>query len=338
MTTMATVLHTPEPTPLRRFPWSVEDTQAYLNERTPLEPVRGRPGSKLLVRALSRFINWLSWEQTDRFGAFVGRLMYRLRVRRRVALTNLDIVYGATKTRAEKLRIVRASLENLGRLVVINYFRPPSMDAQFWRDVVIENRAALDAAYNRGRGVVLIGGHIGMWEMVGSAIGMAGYPMSLIAKKLPNPVFDYQVKAARLATNLGTISHRESMSRIFDGLRRGEGIAVAVDQNMKRSQGVFVDWLGRLASTVRSAAWVVRESGAAVVFGYAVRVAPGRFKIVISDEIKWEPHPEPEQELLINTRRMLLPAEEIILKDPTQWHWVHRRWKVQPEGVPNPYE
>ena len=129
------------------------------------------------------------------------------------------------------------------------------------------------------------------------------------------------------------------MKRILEGIGRGEAVAMALDQNMKSKQGVFLDWLGRKASSVRSAAYVATKTGAPVVAGYMIQKSEDRFDFVVTKEILWESHPEdPKQELLINAQHQADAIQEIILRKPELWFWIHQRWRLQPEGVENPYK
>jgi len=320
------------------FPWTRQEAGRYVGKLTQVVEPRGGWATKFVVWLNTAIVTRLSWQGVDRFGAAIGWLMYKLRIRRSIAMTNLDIVYGNDKTAAEKEAIYKASLLNLGRHV-LNYIVIPRMDDSFWDESFeFENEELLRDAYNRGKGVIFIGGHIGVWEIAAGRVGIAGYPISIVAKRIANPVVEKAIVQSRLKMNLGSVPHRDSMQRVMEGLRRGEGIIMAIDQNMKRSQGVMIDWLGHPASTVRSNAWVARETGAPVVAGYACRVAPGKFKLVVTEEVPWEAHPEdPDMELLINTRNQAKAVERIIYGNPEIWHWIHRRWKVQAEGVPSPY-
>ncbi len=320
------------------FPWTREAVAQYVGKLTHVEEPRGGWGTRLVVWLITALVAGMSWSNVDRFGTAIGWLMYKLRIRREVAMTNLEIVYGEKKTAAEKEAIYKASLLNLGRHV-LNYLVIPRMGDAFWdKSFEFENEELLRDVYNRGKGVIVVGGHIGIWEIAAGRVGIAGYPISIVAKRLANPVVEKVIVQSRLSMNLGSVPHRDSMQRVMDGLRHGEGIIMAIDQNMKRSQGVIIDWMGRPASTVRSNAWVARETGAPVVAGYAYRVAPGKFKLVITEEIPWETHPDdPDMELLINTRNQAKAVERIIFEKPEIWHWIHRRWKVQAEGVPSPY-
>lgn len=304
---------------------------------TTQEPVKGQYLTRAFTGCLIFLVRRLSWRATRRLGRVIGRLLNLFRIRKNIAMVNLDIAFGETKTRKEKDAIYKESLLNLG-CHILNYLRVPLMDDQFWREFEFENEQLLKDAYNRGKGIIFIGGHIGEWEIAAGRVGMAGYPISIVAKRLPNPFTNHLIVNARLNMNLGTVPHRDSMKRVLEGLGRGEGVIMAVDQNMKRSQGVFVQWLGRVASTVRSNAWVARETGAPVLAGYACQTKQGKFKLVVSEEVPWEPYPgDPDQELIINTQNQVKAVERIIYQHPEQWHWIHRRWKVQPEGTPNPY-
>ncbi|MDP8256832.1 MAG: lysophospholipid acyltransferase family protein [Candidatus Alcyoniella australis] len=320
------------------FPWPPHKVLEYSLANTRQVRLRGNYATRLGVWLMLRLVRGLSWNCAYRLGSMIGRLLGLLRIRRSVAMTNLDIVYGQTKTAAQKKKIYRDSLLNVGRQMV-NYLRIPLMDDKFWDECFdLENEHILRDAYNQGRGVIFLYMHFGPWELPGGKISRAGYPLAVVAKRLKNPVVDKLMIDARSAMNLGTIFHRDAMDRIRSGLKSGEGIIMVIDQNMKRSQGVFVDWLGRSASTVRSTAWIARETGAPVITGYAVQTGPKRFKMVMTEQIDWQSHPDPDQELIVNTQRYVGALEKRIYQMPEQWFWLHRRWKVQPEGVANPYD
>jgi len=251
----------------------------------------------------------------------------------------MDIVYGDKKTAKEKDRIYKASMINFGR-VIINYLRLPYMGPSFWENnCSLNNELILKDVMNRRKGALLLAGHIGMMDLAGGKLGMCGYPVAVIGKKIKNPAIDRVVVESRNAMNLGTINYKNSMVRILKGIRRGEAVAMALDQNMKPRYGVFINWMGRVASSVRSAALVARETGAPVLVGYCYQKDIARFEVVITEEVTWEPYPDdPEKEILINTQKQSDALQRIIYDNPELWFWIHRRWKLQPEGTPNPYK
>ena len=330
--------HTGEEEPKHNLPWSVEETKRYLRERAEKIDTKGHLITKLWFGILVFWVRRLSWKGADRLGTLLGKLLYRLKIRRDVAMVNLDIAYGDSKTLEEKEAIYKGSMLNFTRHM-LNYLRVPQMDEKFWEAFEVENGELIQEVFSRGKGMLIIGGHFGEWEIGVARVGMMGYPGYMIAKRIGDPVIEKFLIDARLGMCLGTLFSSGSMDKILECLKRGEMMSMAIDQNIKAERGVFIDWMGRPASTIRSSAWIARETGVPVVSGYSCRVGPGRFKMVVTGEIPWEPFPEdPEKELLINTQNHAKAQEKIILENPELWFWIHRRWKVQPEGVPNPYK
>ena len=323
----------------KSYPAPLEQVTAYTREYSRPADVKGHLFTRIFLRLLLVWAQSLSWVGAYRVGSGIGKLLYLIKLRRGIAMVNLDIVYGDKKTPAEKEEIYRKSLMNLGR-VVINYLRLPYMGPSFWENNCDwKNESILRDALNRGKGALLIAGHIGMMDLPGGKFGMTGYPIAVIGKYIKNPAIDRFVLETRNAMNLGTINPKNSMERILSGIKRGEAIAMAVDQNMKTKYGIFLDWMGRPASSVRSAAYVARETGAPAISGFCYQKDVDRFEVVITEEIQWESVPgDPEKELVINAQHQSNAFQRIIYDHPELWFWIHRRWKHQPEGVANPYK
>jgi len=321
------------------YPVPLEQVTAYTRKHSRPASVKGHYATRIFIRILLASAQSLSWKWAYRVGTGIGKLMYWLKIRRDTAMVNLDIVYGEEKTPTEKEAIYMGSMMNLGR-VVINYLRLPFMGPTFWEEKCDwKNESILKDAMNRKKGVLLIAGHIGMMDLPGGKFGMGGYPIAVIGKFIKNRAIDRFVVETRNAMNLGTIHPKNSMERIFAGIRRGEAIAMAVDQNMKKEYGIFLNWMGRPASSVRSPAFVARETGAPVVAGYCYQKDVDRFEVVITEEIEWESIPDdPEKELAVNAQHQADAFQRIILSKPELWFWIHRRWKLQPEGFSNPYK
>ena len=321
------------------YPAPLDIVTAYTREYSIRVEVTGHHAVRICLKLLLTFARALSWQAAYRLGKGIGLLFYYLRIRRKIAMINMDIVFKDGKSRKEKMRIYKASLINFGR-VIINYLRIPFMGESFWRDhVEWKDEPLIREVMNRKKGALLIAGHFGMMDLAGGKLGLSGYPVAVVGKRIKNPAINHFVIETRNAMNLGTIAHRDSMKRILEGIARGEAVAMALDQNMKRDRGVFVNWMGRPASSVRSAAYVVKKTGAPVVAGYMFQKSADRFEFVVTKEVTWQPYPEnPEKEILINIQRQSDAVQEIILSKPELWFWIHRRWRVQPEGVPDPYK
>ena len=321
------------------YPAPLEQVTAYARKYSQSADVKGYHFAKWAVRLLLKWAQSLSWKTAYRVGTGIGDLLYRLRLRRDVAMTNLNIVYGMTKTLSEKERIYRESMRNLGR-VVINYLRLPYMGPEFWQNKCDwKNEEILKDAYNRKKGVILVSGHIGMMDLAGGKLGMCGYPAGFVGKSVRHPVFNKLALESRRAMNVCAINYKDSATRILRGIKRGEAIGMALDQNMKRKYGMFIDWMGKPAMSVKAPAMLARRTGAAVIAGYSYQKGIDRFEMVVTEEIPWEACPEdPEKEIRINNQNQADAIQRIIYAKPELWFWIHRRWKNQPDGMPNPYK
>lgn len=323
---------------LGTYPAPLDMVTAYTREHSKTVAVKGNVLTKIFLKLLVAGALSISWKTAYRLGTLIGTLLHRFKVRYEVARINLDIVYGTTKTDAEKEAIYQAAMINLGRLIV-NYLRLPFMSASFWEDHCDwKTEGIFKEVMNRKKGALLLSGHLGMMDLAGGKIGLRGYPVAVVGKKIKNPVIDRFTIDIRNRLNLGTISHRNSMQRILDGIGRGEAIAMALDQNMKTEQGVFINWMGRLASSVRSPAYVAKKTGAPILVGYMRQKGADRFEVVVTEEVVWEPCPEdPEKEMMINTQKQSDAVQRMIYQHPELWFWIHQRYRRQPEGIPNPY-
>ena len=266
------------------------------------------------------------------------RLFYKFSLRQDVAIRNLDIAYGETKTTEEKDSVYKASLITFGR-VIVNYLRLPFQDEKFWREnITITNEHLLKQAMNQKKGLLMLSGHIGTWDLAAGKLGMAGYPISVVGKQAGVPAVDKIVIDARISMNLGSIGTKNAMGRIFAGINQGEIIAMAMDQNLQQRRGMFINWFGTPASSVRSASYVARETKVPVLCGTMFQRGPKKFEVMITEELVWQTHSEDdEEELTYNAQLMSDSVESIIRDNPGEWFWIHRRWKNQPPGMPDLY-
>lgn len=321
-------------------------------EPTPLETVRrytqlnsrkiDLKGRYRLLHWFSKGLTWfclkLSWKMAYDLGTGLGLLLYYLGIRRHVAMVNLEIVYGQSKSRQALEEIYKQSMINLGRLV-FNYIRLPHQPPDFWqKNVRNVNLHLLTDALKENRGVIALAGHLGIIDLSPGCLGQRGYPVAVVGKRIKNPFGDKFVLESRLALNVGTIRHRNSMKRILHGLKCGETIVMALDQNMGLKQGVFLNWMGRPASSVYASGYLAQKIGAPVVAGYCRQKGPQNFEMVFTERVIWRPFPQdPEKEILLNAQAHADAVQRMILKNPEIWFWIHKRWRIQPDGVKDPY-
>ncbi len=298
----------------------------------------GRFFSMLLAWGLIRLFGLFSWETADRIGGGLGRALLFFGVRKRVVMENLTFVFGSEATPPERRktpeqirRICVGCYENFGRVIVM-YLRFPLLTPEFFKErCTCENLDLVDRALEKGRGIVILGGHLGVWEFVLPYATSLGYRLNMIGKNMPNEYMNNLVIDFRKRSGSKFIPPKDSRDKVLKALAAGEVIALVFDQNMTERQGIFVDFFGKPASTVKSTVGIVRDSGAPVMGGILRRVGPARYHMKVYPEIPWIEHGDRDRERLLNTQSYARFIERAILESPEDWFWLHRRWKRRPQ-------
>ena len=263
-------------------------------------------------------------------GARLGDLAWvTLRRRRRVALKNLELALGAEISPAELTRIGRASFRNLGLNLVEAcefFFRAPE------RLLSRVETCGLDhvrAAAAKGRGVLVVTGHLGNWELLAASAARGPVPIAVVARPLDDPMLDRVLERLRIRGGMEIISKRQALGDIRDALRRGRMIGVLLDQNASRREGLFAPFFGMPASTSKGLALIALRTGAPVLPAFIRRLPDGHHQIVFEPPV---PIPENRDPAAFTTA-FNQAIERAIRRAPEQWFWVHRRWKTRPAGT-----
>jgi len=262
-------------------------------------------------------------------GKGLGRLFYAIdKSHRTRALDNMKLA-GYSSERAETL--TREVFENMG-ISLFEIMRMPWLRrADFERGyVTCEGSEVLDKALARGKGIILLTAHLGNWELLSTWCAIMGYEMDVVVREMDNPLVARLMKWLRTCHGHHIVLKNRAMRRLLKTLAGGGIVAILLDQNVARVEGVFVDFFGHPACTNKGPAMLAAVSGAAVIPTFISR-KNGKHIIRIGPEIKLCHEGDKKTDALENTRRFTAAIEEAIRRNPGQWFWVHRRWKTKPE-------
>jgi KDO2-lipid IV(A) lauroyltransferase len=226
-------------------------------------------------------------------------------------------------------RIAGEMFEHLG-LSAVEVLKADQLFASGGGPVLSAEQHALVAdALSEGKGVVLVGGHIGNWELLSHAYARAGLPMNAIAKPLYDPRLT--ALADRMRRQFGTkilwrgeASVGKDMLRVF---KRGEILGLLIDQDTK-VQGTFVPFFGRLAYTPIAAATLAMRFEAPIILSWAQRYPDG-FEVHV-ERLRFAASGEGERDVAELTAQLTARLEKAIRRVPAQWVWLHKRWKTRP--------
>jgi KDO2-lipid IV(A) lauroyltransferase len=283
----------------------------------------------LLVRGLCAGITTLSWKRALVAGAALGDGLRQIGLRREVARGNLEMALPE-RGPAEREAILRAHYRELGR-VAAEYARLGSLARRPLGEIVAETRGLehLLAARDLGRGVILMSGHYGNFELLGAFLGQIN-PVDIVVRPLKNAGVEALIDRERARAGVGRIPAGMGVRRIYEALRANHWVPMLADQDARRA-GVFVPFMGRLASTPVGPARIALATGAPVIMGFVTRRADGRLELDIEPPlaIPDPDHPDAAQRLTAaHTARL----EYWVRQRPEMWFWLHRRWKTLPPG------
>jgi KDO2-lipid IV(A) lauroyltransferase len=286
-----------------------------------------------MVRALVALLGSLPRGMARSVGAGVGAAAYlSLRRLRNVGHQNLQLAFP-DKSPAERTRILRRLYRNLGWLLAEFCQMPRYTRANSQAFLRCEGLKHYVAARDRGKGVLIVTGHLGAWELSSFYHSLRGHPMSIIIRRLDNPRVDRLVNTIRCLHG-NRVLHKDDFARgLLAAMRHGETVGILMDTNMTPPQGVFVPYFGRPAYTASGLARVALKTGAAVLPGFMLwEESEQKYVLHFGEEIPLVSTGDDEADALYNTARLTAVIENWVRRYPDQWLWVHRRWKTRPEG------
>jgi KDO2-lipid IV(A) lauroyltransferase len=288
----------------------------------------------LSVRLLVSFAQMLSIEQSYALAGFMAWIIYRVDARHvKVGLENLEMAFGDRYTPAERDRIVRAVYRHFCCMLMEILHTPRKLHLTNYRDYVeLANYVPLmDRLITGGRPMIFLTGHYGNWELAGYIFGLFGFPTVSVARTLDNPYLDRYLRSFRERTGQSLIPKTGGFDQMVEVLQAGRVLSFLADQDAGQ-RGLFVDFFGRPASTHKAIALLAIEHKAPVVVGVARRIGPGfRYEIRCEDIIDPAELTGTADDVRLLTQRFTSALERLIRQDPTQYLWLHRRWKHQPK-------
>ena len=286
-----------------------------------------------LVLAVARTLGWMPRGLARWLAGGLALAVYHLFGRlRRVGTRNLELALPEL-SHGEREAILRGLYRHLGWQLV-EFCRMPRYTAQNTREWI--RTEGLDhylAARDRGKGVFVLTGHLGAWELSSFYHSLMGYPMGMVIRRLDNRVLDEYVNSVRCLHG-NRVVHKDDFARgLLTAMRAGETVGILMDTNMTPPQGVFVKFFGIPACTASGLARVALRTEAAVLPGFLVW-EPGERKYVLhfGPELEFTRSDDYEADVLAATQRCNDVIESWIRRYPDQWLWIHRRWKTRPAG------
>ncbi len=258
---------------------------------------------------------------------------------RTIGLANLDIVFGDTKTRAEKRTILKKSLSGFTL----------TMTDIFWFSRHTEKRVKKyqrfvpdSGPYFEHKAHIIITAHAGNWELIGLESGLRGIDVASVAATTKNESVDKLLNTLRQCTGQTIIAREGAMRTLVSRFRNKGKAAFVLDQNTPESQGgIWVEFLGMPTPVSSAPAHLAYRTGTDIIFAFSQPIGGGKYEAHTGQVITPPPYEKSQdQEKIVKelTQQILDVVSRQIRSHPESWLWSYKHWRnIAPGTDPSIY-
>lgn len=293
-----------------------------------------RYGLYLLLRGFIFFVRLLPRRAALGLAVFLGSLAYVvLSHERKKTIEHLLFAFGITKGRREIRSIARGVFVNCAKSGV-DWILYPRFTKSNWRKLVhwTDEMDRVDRLLALGKGLIMITGHFGNWELIASTFTVHGYQGAVVGRRIYYEPYNRLIVDARWSKGVRTLYRDESPKEILKALKSNQIMGIVADQDVDSIDGIFVPFFGSLAYTPAAPAKLSLVTGAPIVPAFMIR-AEDSYRFVMEEPIFPDPNADKDEEIERITRMWSSSIEKYIREFPDQWVWMHRRWKTRPAGT-----
>ncbi len=281
----------------------------------------------LIIKIFQQFLRILPENGQQGVGIFLGRFAFEiLKKRRKIAISNIQRVfkhYSEKEARDVALRCFEKLGINFVEALLLSSIPTKDYEKRF----SVEHREYVDEALSLNKGMIALVFHYANWEIMGVASWFFKNPIIALARPLKrHKLIDEFMNRMRTSTGLTVIGNANTSKDVMKFLKENKIIAILGDQREKRSKGVYVDFFGESVPTTKGITTIGMKTGAPVLPVYFVRKGFLRYVIRCNKPLEMERKGNIEELIRKNTRKINAFLEALILENPDEWFWVHRRW------------
>ncbi len=283
---------------------------------------------------LYSFLGWLvrlmPWPMVSRFGSsFAVFVYYCIPIRRSLTRKQLRDAFPE-KSHDEIEAIALAAYRNLF-ISLLEVFWFSRLTADMVKEIVcMPDTSLLDSRLRQGKGLIMLGGHFGNWELVAIAVGLlSGHPLTIIVQRQRNKYVDDYISKTRSMFGNKVVEMAKAPREIIATLRNNGVVAILGDQSGPQ-EGLFVNYFGRPASTHRGPAVFSVRTGAPIIMAFILRQSNGRYKVEFEEVDTVNVSGTDEEKIEQITERHVAVLERYTRRHPDHGLWMHKRWKHTP--------
>jgi KDO2-lipid IV(A) lauroyltransferase len=260
-------------------------------------------------------------------GRFLGRIGHALVRRDRDILRhNLELVHPGWSD-ADRSDFGRRVFERLGENIFDVASLPRWTPDERRARIAVAGFEHLQAAIAAGRGVLLVGGHQGAWELVAPALVDRGVTVQGLSRpvreaRLDAWLDDHRAAMGSRTIKVGTLAGARRAHRLLTG---GGVLGLLIDHRVRRG-GRWVEFFGRPSRFATGPARLAVATGAAMVPVAITRRDDGGHRVTIAPALAAPAAGSTSARVGVLLDAAVRALEAMIAPDPASWAWMHPRW------------
>ena len=244
-----------------------------------------------------------------------------------VVMTNLDLAFGETKTKEEKLEIAKKCYYNFAKYLGINFILNQNTTKQkILEQVVFKNEHFLVDAMKSGRPIIVTTAHFGQWEIFGLAVAAHFGPSSVLGRKLDSSVMDKILRANRAQFDVELIDKDGGAKDILKALKARRIVGILVDQNTAPKDGIKVQFFGKDVLHTPAASVLAQKTNALIINAFIYQKGENLNEICFEEPIDISTF-DKEDAVQKATQMQCSACEEMVRARPEEYFWFHQRFK-----------
>lgn len=282
--------------------------------------------------ACLRLAIMLPWRWRMAVGRAIGWLLYQLSGRRRaIAATNIALCFGHLSP-SQRQALLQQTFADNGIGLIETAMAWWSSRNTFAQRVTIEGQHLIEQAQAEGRGVLLVGAHYTSLDLGGILLAPY-YPYHATYQRHSNPLMDTIIRRGRLG-HLPGLVEREDIRQVMRLLKKGHIVWLAPDQDVGPERSVFAPFFGIATATTPIVSRLAQATGAKVLqFSHHRSADDQHYKLKLINSLSSIPSGDTQADAsCINSA-----IETQVKLHPSQYLWLHRRFKTRPDGAEEIY-
>ena len=244
-----------------------------------------------------------------------------------IVMTNLDLAFGETKSKEEKLEIAKKCYYNFAKYLGINFILNQNTTKQkILKQVVFKNEHFLLDAMKSGRPIIVTTAHFGQWEIFGLAVASHFGPSSVLGRKLDSSVMDKILRENRAQFDVELIDKDGGAKDILKALKARRIVGILVDQNTAPKDGIKVQFFGKDVLHTPAASVLAQKTNALIINAFIYQKGENLNEICFEQPIDISTF-DKEDAVQKATQMQCSACEEMVRARPEEYFWFHQRFK-----------